>query len=57
LDREVAQLGNELHSQYLLTYSPNNQAEGGYHHIVVEVNKPGLTVRTRDGYWLAAKPE
>lgn len=57
LEQDVAQLGNELHSQYLLTYRPNNQDEGGYHHIVVEVLKPGLTVRTRDGYWIAARPQ
>jgi VWFA-related protein len=55
LERDVAQIGDELHSQYLLTYSPNNLEEGGYHHITVEVMKPGLSVRTRDGYWLAAK--
>ena len=57
LERDVAQLGDELHSQYLLTYSPNNQEEGGYHHIVVQVAKPELTVRTRDGYWIAARPK
>ncbi len=57
LERDVAQLGDELHSQYLLSYSPNNLDEGGYHHIVVEVQKPGLTVRTRDGYWIAAKAQ
>lgn len=57
LERDVAQLGEELHSQYLLTYNPNDQDEGGYHHIVVQVTKPGLTVRTRDGYWIAAKTQ
>jgi VWFA-related protein len=57
LERDVAQLGDELHSQYLLTYNPNNQDEGGYHHIVVQILKPDLTVRTRDGYWIAARPQ
>ncbi|MBZ5602436.1 MAG: VWA domain-containing protein [Acidobacteriia bacterium] len=57
LERDVAQLGDELHSQYLLTFSPNNQDEGGYHRIVVDIAKPGLTVRTRDGYWIAARPQ
>jgi VWFA-related protein len=57
LERDVAQLGDELHSQYILTYSPNNQTEGGYHQIVVQVMKPNLTVRTRDGYWIAAKAQ
>jgi VWFA-related protein len=53
----VQQIGDELHSQYMLTYLPSNPEEGGYHHIVVEVAKPGLSVRTRDGYWVAAKPK
>lgn len=56
LNRCVEQIGNELHSQYMLTYLPNNPEEGGYHHIVVEIAKPGMAVRTRDGYWVAAKP-
>ena len=57
LDHDVQTIGDELHSQYMLTYLPNNQTEGGYHKITVEVNKPGLKVRTRDGYWIAGKPE
>jgi VWFA-related protein len=56
LEHDVAELGNELHSQYLLQYAPNNLDEAGFHHIVVSVMKPGLSVRTRDGYWVAAKP-
>jgi VWFA-related protein len=56
LERDVSKIGDELHSQYMLTYNPNNQGEGGFHHIVVEVLKPDLKVRTRDGYWMAAKP-
>jgi VWFA-related protein len=57
LQDDVAKLGTELHSQYLLTYAPNNQEEGGFHHIVVQVMKEGLKIRTRDGYWVAAKPQ
>lgn len=53
LDRAVSDLGEELHSQYLLTYTPNNQEEGGYHNIVVQVLKPDLIVRGRDGYYIA----
>ena len=52
LDRAVSDLGEELHSQYLLTYIPNNQEEGGYHNIVVRILKPDLKVRARDGYYL-----
>jgi VWFA-related protein len=51
LDQAVSDLGEELHSQYLLTYIPNNKDEGGYHNIVVQVQKPGLKIRARDGYY------
>lgn len=57
LQKDVQQIGNELHSQYLLSYVPNNQNEAGFHKITVEVNKPGLVIRARAGYWIAAKPE
>jgi VWFA-related protein len=57
LEQAVADIGDELHSQYLLTYSPNNQEEAGFHEISVTVNKPDLKVRTRNGYWLAGKPK
>jgi VWFA-related protein len=56
LEQAVADIGQELHSQYLLTYRPNNMLEGGFHDISVTVLKPDLKVTARDGYWLAAKP-
>jgi VWFA-related protein len=57
LEREVSKIGEELHSQYLLTYSPNNQDEAGFHQIQVTVRRPDLQIRKRDGYYLAGKPE
>ena len=56
LERAVSALGQEIHHQYLLSYSPNNLVEGGFHEISVIVNRPGLEVRTRPGYWQAAQP-
>jgi VWFA-related protein len=57
LERVVGDLGEELHSQYLLSYSPSDEvrAMAGWHDIRVTVNRPNLKVRTRDGYWMAAK--
>ncbi|HTB18549.1 MAG TPA: VWA domain-containing protein [Bryobacteraceae bacterium] len=57
LEKAIAGISDELHSQYLLSYSPNNQTEGGFHEIRVVVNRPKLEVRTRPGYWVAARPE
>jgi len=57
LDRAISEIGSELRSQYLLTYSPNNQTEAGFHEIVVQVRRADAKVRTRDGYYWAGKPE
>src|SRR5215471_9401638 len=57
LESAVSDIGEELHSQYLLTYSPNDQEEAGFHEIEVQVMKPDLKVRTRNGYWLAGRPQ
>jgi VWFA-related protein len=61
LEEAVADIGEELHSQYLLTYQLPPDAEGGFHEIEVRVRKPGLEVRTRNGFWIAGpaapKPE
>ena len=57
LEQAVSDIGEELHSQYLLTYSPNNQEDAGFHDIKVRVLKPDLDVRTRDGYYLAGRPQ
>lgn len=59
LDQAVSDLGAELHSQYLLTYIPDKdvQTEAGYHNIVVQVLKPDMKIRARDGYyWAGTKP-
>lgn len=56
LEKAVTAIGEELHSQYLLSYTPDNLDEGGFHDIRVEVNRPRLEVRTRPGYWVAARP-
>ncbi|HEX4170278.1 MAG TPA: VWA domain-containing protein [Bryobacteraceae bacterium] len=47
----ISDIGADLNSQYLLSYVPNDSSDPGFHHIVVNVNRPGLYVRTRPGYW------
>ncbi len=57
LERAIGAIGTELHSQYVITYTPSNREEGGFHDIKVTLpNRPGLKVRTRPGYWVAAQP-
>jgi VWFA-related protein len=55
LERVVAQIGEELHSQYIVTYTPNTE-EPGWHDIRVDVTvRRGLKVRARDGYYTAGR--
>ncbi len=53
LEEAISKIGEELHSQYMITYSPNNTEEGGFHEIVVSVIARNAVPRTRPGYWLA----
>jgi VWFA-related protein len=56
LEEAIDKIGEELHSQYLLSYSPNNKLEGGFHQIRVEIEgHPEVRrIQTRPGYWLAS---
>jgi len=51
LEDAVTKIGEEIHGQYLLSYSPTNLGESGYHKIRVELSKTGFKVRSRPGYW------
>jgi VWFA-related protein len=56
LEDAIERLGSELHSQYMISYVPNNKDEGGFHTITVEVaGRRDVKVRTRPGYWLGPK--
>jgi VWFA-related protein len=60
LEHALARIADELHSQYIISYTPNNKIEGGWHDIHVEVSRPDVaikTIRTRPGYWMAGVPE
>jgi VWFA-related protein len=52
VEEAVQLIGRELHSQYWLTYRPTNLTNvEEYHTIDVRVNRPGLKVRARPGYF------
>jgi VWFA-related protein len=51
LERAITQIGEEIHGQYLLAYTPSNTAGNGFHHIRVVTQRPGVEVRSRPGYW------
>jgi Ca-activated chloride channel family protein len=52
LPRMYEQISEELANQYSLAYSSKNpMRNGAWRRIVVRVAKPGLTARTRQGYY------
>jgi len=51
LETAIVKLGDELHSQYVLSFPPDS-SEAGYHRLEVRVNRPGqFKIRARPGYW------
>jgi len=53
LEDAIERIGEDLHSQYMLSYNPNDKDEPGFHTITVEIaGRPDLKARTRPGYWL-----
>ena len=55
IENAVDAIGAELNSQYMLSYRPTGSDASGYHQINVTVDRPGVKVRTRPGYFLESK--
>jgi hypothetical protein len=49
LEAGVSAIGEELHTEYMLSYTPD-RLEMGYHRIRVQVDRPEAVVRARPGY-------
>ncbi len=57
IQRAIVGIGEDLRSQYLLTYRPNNLNDSGiFHRIEVEVSYERANVRARPGYWQGPAP-
>ena len=55
LEEAIQRIGAELHSQYFVTYRPNNLDDAGFHEISVTVASPAAKkVQTRPGYWISS---
>jgi VWFA-related protein len=50
LEQAIQKLGDELHSQYLLSFTPSD-SRPGYHTIEVQVSGGDFRIRARPGYW------
>ena len=52
LEDVIESLGDEIHNQYLISFTPPHGDPEEFHQIRVTVrNRPELVVRTRPGYW------
>ena len=57
LEESIQGIGEDLRSQYLLSYRPTNLNDSGiFHRINVEVNYEDFRVRYRPGYWQGPEP-
>ncbi len=55
LETAVQKIGEEIHNQYLLSFTPLVGKDRGFHQILVRVKgRRDLVVRTRPGYWPAS---
>jgi VWFA-related protein len=56
LDAAIQNLGAELHTQYVLSFTPV-APEAGYHHLEVQIpGKANLLIRARPAYWSVQSP-
>jgi VWFA-related protein len=52
LEDAVQRISQEIRSQYLISYSPNNFGEPGFHALAVTLDNPRYVAKTRPGYWI-----
>jgi VWFA-related protein len=52
IEKGLDRIAGEVHAQYTLSYHPNGVSGQGYHEIKIEVDRKGLKVFTKPGYYL-----
>lgn len=52
LENNLIRVGAQIHSRYLVSFTPEQQQTASFHSIQLTIKgQPQLTVRTRPGYW------
>lgn len=57
IEKAMDAIGGELHTEYTLSYRPPGDEPSGYHQIKVTVDRAGVDVRTRPGYYIPPPEE
>ena len=52
---ELNRIADEIHSQYEIAYVPHAPSDHGFHRIEVHVDRNGVKVRTKAGYFLGGQ--
>jgi VWFA-related protein len=52
MEEALDSIGGELHAQYTIGYTPSVDKAVGYHPIKVTVDRSGVVLRTRPGYYI-----
>lgn len=52
IDDALDRIGGDLHAQYTIAYHPTGVSGGGYHEVKVQVDRAGLKILSRPGYYL-----
>lgn len=57
LENDLIELGRDIHSRYLIAFSPVEDSNTSFHKIEVTVkDHPDAVVKTRPGYWSGGNP-
>ena len=52
LEKVISRAGEEIHSQYLLSFTPSSSKKEGFHQIQVAIpSRSDAVIRVRPGYW------
>jgi VWFA-related protein len=55
LENDLIRLGTEIHSRYLISFTPDLEKAPRFHHLQVQIkNHPDALIRARPGYWTAS---
>jgi len=57
IEKAMDAIGGELHTQYTLSYKPAGAYTSGFHDISVTVDRPGVKLRTRPGYYIPSESD
>jgi hypothetical protein len=51
LENDLIRLGSEIHSGYVVSFTPDRDQAAGFHRVEVKIkNRPQFVARTRPGY-------